>query len=113
MNSQIDTEDDRWRQAILSLDSTIKQACENLALAEVQIVLVVDQNGVLIGTITDGDVRRALLRGLTVNNPIDTLIERNAMVVPPQMSREMAMGIMLANKIRQLPVVDEDRRIIS
>jgi len=113
MNSQIDTEDDRWRQAILSLDSTIKQACENLALAEVQIVLVVDQNGVLIGTITDGDVRRALLRGLTVNNPIDTLIERNAMVVPPQMSREMAMGIMLANKIRQLPVVDEDRRIIG
>jgi dTDP-glucose pyrophosphorylase len=102
---------DSWRRALLPMTSTIKEVCENLASVELQIVFIVDSGGVLIGTVNDGDLRRALLKGLTLNSAIDTVIERNPVVVPPQVNREIALSIMLANKIRQLPVVDENRRI--
>jgi dTDP-glucose pyrophosphorylase len=113
MNRIIAVEDSLWRQALLSPDSTIKQALDNLDLVEIQIVLIVDSSGALIGTITDGDIRRALLRGLNLNSSIDTVIHHDALVVSPHMSREIVMHIMLTNKIRQLPIVEENRRVVG
>lgn len=102
-----------WRQALLPLESTIQQAIRNLDQVAIQIVMVVNANGELLGAITDGDIRRGLLRGLDLNSPIDTIIYRDALVVPPQISREMAVHLMQANKILQLPVVDENRRVVG
>ena len=47
-------------------NSTIKDAVETLEKGELKIVLVIDQDNVLKGTIYDGDIRRALLKGLTL-----------------------------------------------
>ena len=113
INKQFSFEDKRWCRALLPLDATIRQVLENLALLEIQIVLIINKDETLVGTITDGDVRRALLRGLNLNSGIDSVVERNALVVPSQMSREIIIATMLANKIRQLPVVDEKRRVIG
>ena len=102
-----------WRKALLPADATIQQTIRNLDDSALQITLVISPDGVLLGTITDGDIRRGLLRGLDLNSPIDMVINRNAFVVPPQMGREMVLHLMQANKILQLPVVDADRRVIG
>lgn len=94
-------------------NSTIKQAICNLDESHLKIALVVSDDRVLLGTVSDGDIRRGLLRGLDLNSPIDTIIYRDALVVPPQMSRETVLQIMRANKIFQIPVVDEQRRVIG
>jgi len=102
-----------WRQALLPKKSTIKQAIHNLDMVQIQIVLVVNSDSELLGTITDGDIRRGLLKGLDLDNPIDTIIYRDALVVPPEIGREMVAQLMRANKILQLPIVDESRRVIG
>lgn len=102
-----------WRKALLPANATIKQAIHNLDESKVQIALVVSESGILLGTITDGDIRRGLLRGLNLSSPIEAIVHRDALVVPPQMSREMIAHLMRANKIRQLPVVDEERRVVG
>lgn len=102
-----------WRKALLPIHSTIKQAICNLNESKMQIGLVVSENGVLLGTITDGDIRRSLLRGLDLNSSIDSILHREAFVVPPQMSREVVLHLMKANKIRSIPVVDTGRRVIG
>jgi dTDP-glucose pyrophosphorylase len=102
-----------WRQAMLSADATIGQAIENLEKITVKIVLVSNENGVLLGTISDGDIRRGLLKGLDLNSPINSVIHRNALVVPPELGREPVMQLMVANKIQQIPVVDELRRVVG
>jgi len=102
-----------WRQAILPASATIKQVIKNLNQSGIKIVLVVNEQAKLEGTISDGDVRRGLLNGLDLNSSIETIIHRNALVVPPKMGREMVMQLMVANKIQQIPVVDEQQHIVA
>jgi dTDP-glucose pyrophosphorylase len=79
----------------------------------IRIVLVINERGELEGTISDGDIRRGLLKGLDLKSPIANVIHRNALVVPPEMGREMVMQLMVANKIQQIPVVNEHRHIVG
>ena len=102
-----------WRKAILPTHATIQQAISNLDQVAIKIVLVVNEAGELEGTISDGDIRRGLLKGLDLNSPIANVIHRNALVVPPDMGREMVMQLMVANKIQQIPAVDEHHHIVG
>lgn len=108
-----ETPENVWHKALLPADATIEQAIQNLDQSKLQIALVVSADQTLIGTITDGDIRRGLLRGLSFNSPIDAIVHHDAVVVPPQMNREMVLYLMQANKIRQLPIVDSERRVVG
>jgi dTDP-glucose pyrophosphorylase len=79
----------------------------------IKIVLVVNDAGMLEGTISDGDIRRGLLKGLDLASSIETIIHRNAFVVPLELERELVMQLMVANKIQQIPVVDKKHRIVG
>ena len=105
--------EERWHQAILPVHATLEQAIRNLDQVAIKIVLVVNEAGGLEGTISDGDVRRGLLKGLDITSPIVSIIHRNAMVVPPEMARDTVMQLMVANKIQQIPVVNEHHHVVG
>lgn len=102
-----------WRKALLPSEATLQQAIHSLEETALQIALVISKDGALLGTLTDGDIRRGLLRGLDLNSSIDSIIHREPLVVPPRMSRDMALQLMQANRIHQLPIVDEERRVVG
>lgn len=102
-----------WRRAVLPPGATIQQAICNLNEVAIRIVLVINEKGELEGTISDGDIRRGLLKGLDLNSPITGVIHRNALVVPPGMGQDLVMRVMIANKIQQIPVVDEQNRVVG
>ena len=103
----------RWRDAVLTESSTVGQVIENLNQIAVKIVMVANEQGVLIGTISDGDVRRGLLKGLVLTSSITGIVNRNAFVVPVGVDRALVKQLMLANKIHQIPIVDEGRRVVG
>lgn len=109
----ITKKDKNWHQIILHKSSTIGQVVQKLDENGLRIVLVVDKLNNLIGTISDGDVRRGLLKGLILDSPIINIIHYNALVVLPEMSRQMVMQLMLANKIQQIPVVDKNKKLLG
>lgn len=102
-----------WRQAVLPANATIGQVISNLNQIAIKIVMVTNKEGRLEGTISDGDIRRALLNGLDLNSSITSLIHRNALVVPPELGRDLVMQLMVANKIQQIPVVDSEHRVVD
>lgn len=102
-----------WRKSLLPAEATLRQAIRNLDETALQIALVESPEGILVGTLTDGDIRRGLLRGLDMNSSIDLIVNREPLVAPPQLSRETVLQLMQANKIHQLPVVDEHRRVVG
>ena len=99
-----------WREALLRSDATLQRAIKNLEESALQIALVVSPDGRLLGTISDGDIRRGLLRGLDPTSPIDTIVNRDPLVVPPGLNGTAALQLMQANRVRQLPIVGQNGR---
>lgn len=102
-----------WREAVLTQGASIKDAINKLNDTGLQIVLVLDESNTLLGTITDGDIRRGLLKGLTLDDAIEGIIRSNSLVVPPEMARDMVLQLMKANRLRQLPIVDASHRVLG
>ena len=107
------TSEPAWRTTLLSLEASIQQAIASLDTSSMKIVLVAGADDHLIGTVTDGDIRRGLLRGVDLASGIDSIVHRKPLVVPPDLSRELVLGLMRANKFQQLPVVDETGRVVG
>ena len=102
-----------WQRALLAQNATIKDAVSNLNEVAIRIALVLDDDGRLIGTLSDGDIRRALLRGLNLTSPITNVFYRNALVVPPELRLEQVLQLMESHKIQQIPIVDAEQRVIG
>lgn len=104
---------DSWRTALLPAKATLHQAICCLDESSLQIVMVVTEDGRLLGTLTDGDIRRGLLRGLEMSSTVESIIHHEPLVVPPQWGRDTVLQLMQANKVHQLPVVDENRFVLG
>ena len=102
-----------WSQAVLPINSNIKEAVQVLNEVSLRIVLVTDATGALIGTISDGDIRRGLLKGLDLASPIASIVHHDALVVPPNLNRDVVVQLMTANKIQQIPIVDEKMHVVG
>jgi dTDP-glucose pyrophosphorylase len=102
-----------WRKTVLPLKSTIRQLIKNLNETGLQIVLVSDESNTLLGTVTDGDIRRGLLSGLTLHSPTKSVMREKSKVASQDMSSYEVIGLMRANKLRHLPIVDKENRIIG
>jgi dTDP-glucose pyrophosphorylase len=105
--------DQIWRRALLPASANLQQAIRNLDDTGLQIVLVVTADNVLLGTVTDGDIRRGLLRGLDLNSGVESIMHREPLVVPPALGRDTVLQLMQANRFHQLPVIDEGRHIVG
>src|SRR5436190_20211305 len=77
------------------------------------IALVIDADGRLVGTLTDGDVRRALLGGSTLESPLAPFVHRHYTAVTPGTGRAEVLDLMQARSIEQVPIIDEDNRLVG
>lgn len=102
-----------WHRALISVGSTIADVIRSLDQSGMQIALVVDDQSRLVGTLTDGDVRRGLLRGLELTSLVEPIVFSSPLVVPPNVERDMVLQLMSANKVHQLPVVNEERVVLG
>ncbi len=102
-----------WRKTLVAEDGTVQDAISSLDASAMQIALVVSPSGRLEGTITDGDIRRGLLRGLTLGSPLSSVVRREPLVVPKEMDRATVLQLMRANVYSAIPVVDASRRVVG
>jgi dTDP-glucose pyrophosphorylase len=110
--TQADTSPD-WGATLLPLGSTLQQAIRNLDQSGLKIVLVVSGDNELVGTLSDGDIRRAILKGFGLSEPVDKAINTKPLVVPPELSGALVSQLMRANKIQQVPVVDPHGLVVG
>ena len=76
------------------------------------VALVTDQ-GRLVGTLTDGDLRRAMLAGAEIMDPLRPFIFKNYTAVGSEVGRAEVLDLMQARRINQVPVLDEDGRLVG
>jgi dTDP-glucose pyrophosphorylase len=104
---------DRLQRCQVNLDRRLLDAMWALDRGGVGIALVVDDAGRLVGTVTDGDIRRALLRGATMESAIAPHIHRDYTAVDPGTGRAEVLDLMHARFIHQIPIVSENGRLVG
>jgi dTDP-glucose pyrophosphorylase/predicted transcriptional regulator len=102
-----------WQTTVVDTALDLHGAIVALDRAGLQILMMVDEAGRLLGTITDGDIRRALLRGTQLTSPARDVMHTTPMVVGPDLGRGTVLTLMQVNKIRQLPIVAADGRVVG
>ncbi|PIS12115.1 MAG: alcohol dehydrogenase [Bdellovibrio sp. CG10_big_fil_rev_8_21_14_0_10_47_8] len=103
----------RWKEALVSRQTSIREAIQILDKSALQIVLVVDENQRLLGTITDGDVRRGILRGLELSQSVQEVMNPNPTVIRSEDDRETILATMRSRGIHHMPLVDDDGRLVG
>jgi len=102
-----------WEKALLPINATLQQAISKLDKTAFQIAIIVTSDRILAGTLTDGDIRRGLLRGMGMDRPIEPIINREPLVAPPSLGRGPVLKLMQVNRVHQLPIVDENRCVVG
>jgi dTDP-glucose pyrophosphorylase len=102
---------DNWREILLDDDASIGQAIRILELTDKKIVFVVNEAKKILGTITDGDIRRALLSGINTSAVVTECLNRNPVVAFEKDSIEK-INILFENKnISIVPILNDEYQI--
>jgi dTDP-glucose pyrophosphorylase len=101
-----------FTDAYIYAESKIEDVVNSLNQSCLRICLVVNNDYQLIGTISDGDLRRGMLRGMGLQDSIKGIVKTDPFVVPKGVNKEFVKQIMLANKIAQVPEVNNKNEVI-
>jgi dTDP-glucose pyrophosphorylase len=93
--------------------ATVREALEAITKNGRQAVAVTDEAGRLAGILTDGDVRRGMLRGASLDSAVQDVMNRRPVVGPANLTRDAALAFMQRREIRHLPLVDAGRRLVD
>ncbi len=102
-----------WKEISLIASSSIDAALRVLNEGNLQIALVVDNDDKLLGTLTDGDIRRALLNNVTLDCPVHKIMNQNPITLPDDSPRDEVVRTLTMYKINQIPLIDSSGRIAA
>jgi perosamine synthetase len=85
---------------------SIRETLQVIDASGLAIALVVDEERHLLGTVTDGDARRAVLLGDDMASPVTTIMNRAPLTVTPAQDIEQIRELLLTSTLKHLPVVD-------
>lgn len=103
-----------FKKHLLVKGNTVKEALARLdILAADAILFIVDENQKLIGSLTDGDVRRGLLKGYGLENKVDDIIQSNPRFIRKGEHDLSKVIKYRENNFRILPILDKEDRIVN
>ena len=97
----------------LNINSTIKEALKIIDSGAIRIALVVDSDNKLLGTLSDGDIRRGLLKNLSLNDTIEDLYSKSPTIASVNDSNERIIQKAISKQVYQIPVVDDEGIVVD
>lgn len=94
-------------------DATLSDVIVNLNASGVKLAICVDSDRRLLGTVSDGDLRRGLLAGLSMGDSVQGVLNSNPVVVSEADDIASVRTLMKANKVSQIPVLNEDSLVVG
>jgi len=100
------------KKITLKKTASIKEALEVIDDGAIRIAIIIDDEKKVIGTISDGDARRGLLKGYTLNSSIEDLYFKTPTLGYVSDSKEEIIKKAISKKLYQVPIVDQEKRLI-
>lgn len=102
-----------WEQTLIAPEASLHDVIQQLNDTAMQICLVVDKDRILHGTVTDGDIRRGLLRGLDLNTNVTEVMNTSPQCIAPSCPRNEILEKMNTLSLHHLPMVEMSGRVIG
>lgn len=94
-----------WKNILISLDNTIREALEVINNEMLRIALVTDSEQHLVGVVTDGDIRRGLLEGCTLQDQVKRIINYEFVSAPVESTKEQLLDLMYKKDVTSIPLL--------
>jgi dTDP-glucose pyrophosphorylase len=97
----------------VSTDATLQEAIKIIDHGAAQIALVVDEDEILLGTLTDGDIRRGLIKGYDLQSPVGKLMNREFCSLSEDVTENRAVQLMNEKDLHHIPVISSQGQVIK
>lgn len=102
-----------WKSVLIDPSISLRTAMERIDKAGSQLVLVVDPQKRLLGTLSDGDVRRALLSGASMSDSVGHIMHTDPSYVKSSDAPEVILSKMRNTGLHQLPILKSNREVVG
>lgn len=102
-----------WKSVVVRPETQLAEAIAKVDASGLQVALVLASDGKLVGILTDGNIRRAVLAGKDLHVPVSEVMNPRPTAVPASVSGEEMLALMRHMTIHHLPLLDGDGRVIG
>jgi dTDP-glucose pyrophosphorylase len=102
-----------WQKSLIGPEATFRDALKAIDATGAGMALIVGDDRRLIGVLSDGDLRRALIRGAGLEDAAVGAANREPLCIDQHQDRAATLAMLRANSLRQLPVLDAERRVVG
>lgn len=103
----------KWKDVVVAPEAPLADAIAKIEATGLQVALVADQDGRLLGVLTDGNIRRAILAGKSLQVPVAEVMNPQAAAVPASTPRSELLALMRRKVIHQVPLLDDLGRVVG
>lgn len=97
-----------WQMATILSGSKLNSAMRKMNNTGMQTLIVCDEELKLVGTISDGDIRKALVRGHTINDAVDEIMNNNPVTISLSTSQSEILNIFMQNQFKIVPILENN-----
>lgn len=102
-----------WGELLVFPSASIIETMKNIDKTAAQIALVVNENNQLLGTVTDGDIRRGILKGISLEDQVVKVMNPNPIIIQQGTSKQIVKKLFREKKLRQLPILNEKKQVVD
>lgn len=102
-----------WQSVLVGPNVSLEDALSIMDKGALKIAVIVDEKRRLLGTLTDGDVRRALLNHVSLEVPVEQVMCASPHTAKPSWTRDQTLAEMESLVLLQLPVVDDEGIVVG
>ncbi len=105
--------DEKYRQLLVSPELPLRESLRQMDKGACQLLIVVDDRERVLGVVTDGDLRRAIINNIDFNTPVKTVMNANPVTLPFPVDRKRALKLMQKRLIKHIPVINDQRQVVD
>lgn len=102
-----------WKQIVVSPETPLRDAIARIDGSGLQLALVLDRDGRLAGVLSDGDIRRAMLRGCDLATPTAEVMNCNPTVAPVTSASHELLALMRRKVLHHVPLLNSERHVVG
>ena len=104
---------ERYKKVLIKPNVCIREALKQMNEASLQILIVINKKNRIVGVVTDGDIRRSIMKNLPFEDPIEHIMNKNPITLKFPPKKAEALELMKKYSIKHIPVIDEKREVVD